>query len=63
MTENSNFPCSDCPAEAHGTTSVKSKSNFYGYNTKEQKLKSLQCQRGFCCTGNQCNSITSSNKK
>ena len=40
------------PARAHCTTSFKSNSNFYGYETKKQKLKFLQCQRDFCCTGN-----------
>ena len=53
--ETSNFSCWDCPVKAHCTTLFKSNSNFYGYKPKKQKLKFLPCQRGFCCTGNQCN--------
>ena len=59
---NTNFTCLDCPVGANCTASIKSKSNFYGYKTKELKLNFLSCPRGFCCTGNQCNTIKSCNK-
>ena len=62
LRENTNFTCLDCPVGANCTVSIKSKSNFYGYETKGQKLKFLPCPRGFCCTGNQCNTVTSCNK-
>ena len=58
-----NFTCLDCPVGANCIVSIKSKSNFYGYKTKEQKLEFLACPRGFCCTGNQCKTINSCNKK
>ena len=57
--ENVTFSCLDCPVGAKCSASIKSKSNFYGYRTKEQKLKFLPCPRGFCCTGIQCNTINS----
>ena len=61
--EKRNFTCIDCPVGANCKGFIKSKSNFYGYKTKEQKLKFLLCPRGFCCTGGQCNTINSCNKK
>ena len=60
--EETNFTCLDCPVGANCTTSIKSKSNFYWSKTKEQKLTFLPCPRGFCCTGNQCNTIKGCNK-
>ena len=60
--ENTNFTCLDCPVGANCAASIRSKSNFYGYRTKGQKLKFLPCPRGFCCTGNQCHTIDSCNK-
>ena len=60
--EKRNFTCLDCPVGANCTASIKSKSDFYGYETKEQKLKFLPCPRGFCCTGSQCHTINSCNK-
>ena len=57
-----NFTCLNCPVGANCAVSIKSKSNFYGYETKEQQLKFLPCPRGFCCTGSQCNTIKSCNK-
>ena len=60
--EKTNFTCLNCPVGANCTASIKSKSNFYGYKTKEQELKFLPCPRGFCCTANQCNKINSCNK-
>ena len=60
--ENTNFTCLDCPVGAICKASVKSKSNFYGYTTKEQKINFLPCPKGFCCTGNQCTTINSCNK-
>ena len=61
--ENANCSCLDCPVGANCTVSIKSKSNFYGYKTKEEKLEFLPCPNGFCCTGNQCNTVRSCNKK
>ena len=60
--EKMNFTCLNCPVGANCTASIKSKSNFYGYKTKEQELTFLPCPKGFCCTGNQCNEINSCNK-
>ena len=60
--KNTNITCVDCPAGANCTESIKSKSNFYGYETKDKKLKFLTCPRGFCCTGSQCTTIKSCNK-
>ena len=60
--ESSIASCLDCPAGANCTASIKCKSNFYGYKTKDQKLKFLPCPKDYCCTGNQCNTITSCNK-
>ena len=57
-----NFTCLDCPVGANCAVSIKSKSNFYGYETKQQQLKFLPCPRGFCCTGSQCNTTRSCNK-
>ena len=57
--ENATFSCLDCPVGAKCSASIKTKSNFYGYRTKEQKLKFLPCPGGFCCTGIQCNTINS----
>ena len=61
--KSSDATCLDCPAGANCTVSIKSKSNFYGYKTQERKLRFLPCPSGFCCTGNQCDSITSCDKK
>ena len=61
--EKTNFTCLNCPVGANFTASIKSKSNFYEYKTKEQDLKLLPCPTGFCCTCNQCNTIKSCNKK
>ena len=60
--ESTNFTCLACPVGASCTAFIRSKSNFYGYKTKEQKLKFLPCPSGFCCTGNQCRTINSCNK-
>ena len=60
--EYASFACLDCPVGANCTASIKSKSNFYGYKTTEQKLNFLPCPKGFCCTANQCNTINSCNK-
>ena len=54
--------CLDCPIGANCTVSIKSKNNFYGYETKKQTIKFLPCPKGFCCTGSQCNNIKSCNK-
>ena len=63
LPENKNFTCFDYPAGANCTLSIKSMDNFYGYETNEHKLKFLACPRSFCCTGSQCNTIKSCNKK
>ena len=60
--ESTNITCLDCPIGSNRSASIKSKSNFYGYQTKEQKLKFLPCPKGFCCTGNQCHTVDSCNK-
>ena len=60
--ENTSFTCLDCPVGGNCTASIKSKSNFYGFQTNEQKIKFLPCPKGFCCTGSQCNTIKSCNK-
>ena len=57
-----NILCLDCPVGANCAASIKSKSNFYGYETKEQQLKFLSCPKGFCCSGSQCNTTKSCNK-
>ena len=62
MRENTNTTCVDCPVGANCTAFIKSKSNFYGYETKNHKLKFLPCPIGFCCTGSQCTTIKSCNK-
>ena len=60
--ENTSFTCLDCPIGANCTGFTKSKSNFYGYRTKEQRLNFLPCPSRFCCTGSQCYTINSCNK-
>ena len=60
--ESTNITCLDCPIGSNCSASIKSKSNFYGYQTKEQKLKFLPCPKGFSCTGNQCHTVDSCNK-
>ena len=62
MHENTNITCVDCPVGANCTASIKSNGNFYGYETKNQKLKFLPCPSGFCWTGSQCTIIKSCNK-
>ena len=62
LREDTNFTCLDCPVGAICAASIKSRSNFYGYETNDQKLKFLPCPKGFCCTGSQCNDIQSCNK-
>ena len=61
--ENANCSCLDCPVGANCAVSIKSKCNFYGYKTKQGKFEFLPCPNGFCCTGNQCNTVRSCNKK
>ena len=60
--ENTSFTCLDCPIGADCTGFTKSRSNFYGYRTKKEKLKFLPCPSRFCCTGTQCYTIKSCNK-
>ena len=60
--EYANFTCLDCPVGTNCASTIKTQSNFYGYETKEKKLTFLPCPRGFCRTGNQCHTINSCNK-
>ena len=62
LKESKNFTCDDCPAGANCTEHIKSKSNFYGYITKQQKVKFVPCPLNFCCSADQCKTITSCNK-
>ena len=60
--ESTNVSCYNCPVGANCTEHIKSKSNFYGYITKQQKVKFLPCPLDFCCTTDQCKTIISCNK-
>ena len=60
--EGTNLTCYNCPVGANCTEHIKSKSNFYGYITQQQKVKFLPCPLNFCCTTDQCKTITSCNK-
>ena len=60
--ESTHFTCDNCPAGANCTEYIKSKSNFYGYITKQQKVKFVPCPLNFCCSADQCKTITSCNK-
>ena len=61
--ESTHFTCSDCPVGANCTEYIKSKSNFYGYKTKQQEIKFVPCPWNFCCTNDLCKVIDSCNKK
>ena len=60
--ESTNLTCYNCPVGANCTENIKSKSNFYGYVTKQQNVKFVPCPLNFCCTTDQCKTITSCNK-
>ena len=60
--ESTNLPCYNCPVGANCTENIKSKSNFYGYVTKQRQVKFVPCPLNFCCTTDQCKTITSCNK-
>ena len=60
--ESTNFPCYNCPVGANCTENIKSKSNFYGYVTKQRQVRFVPCPLNFCCTTDQCKTITSCNK-
>ena len=60
--KNINFSCFDCPVGGDCSEYIKSKSNFYGYKTKQQKVMFLSCPLEFCCIADQCKTITSCNK-
>ena len=62
LKESKNFTCDDCPAGANCTEHIKSKGNFYGYITKQQKAKFVPCPLNFCCSADQCKTIISCNK-
>ena len=62
LKESKNFTCDDCPAGANCTEHIKSKSNFYGYTTKQQNVKFVPCPLNFCCSTDQCKTIASCNK-
>ena len=61
--ETTDFTCSDCPVGGNCTEYIKSKSNFYGYKTKQQEVKFLSCPWKFCCRGDLCKTIDSCNKR
>ena len=54
--------CFDCPVSGNCSGYIKSKSNFYGFKTKQQEVKFLSCPLNYCCTGDQCKAITSCNR-
>ena len=60
--ESTHFTCDDCPVGANCTEHIKSKINFYGYTTKQRKVKFVPCPLNFCCSADQCKTITSCNK-
>ena len=60
--EITNCTCSDCPVGANCTEYIKSKSNFYGYKTRQQEVKFVPCPWNFCCGTNLCKRIDSCNK-
>ena len=62
LKETASFNCYNCPVGANCTGDIKSKSNFYGYVTKQRKVKFVPCPLNFCCTTDQCKTITSCNK-
>ena len=62
LKESKNFTCDHCPAGSNCTEHIKSKSNFYGYITKQQKVKFVPCPLNFCCSADQCKTIASCNK-
>ena len=62
LKESKNFTCDDCPAGSNCTEHIKSKSNFYGYITKQQKVKFVPCPLNFCCSADECKTIASCNK-
>ena len=62
LKETTSFNCYNCPVGANCTGDIKSKSNFYGYVTKQRKVKFVPCPLNFCCTTDQCKTITSCNK-
>ena len=61
LKETKSFNCYNCPVGANCTGDIKSKSNFYGYVTKQRKVKFVPCPLNFCCTTDQCKTITSCN--
>ena len=61
--ESTHFTCFDCPVGANCTEYIKSKSNFYGYKTRQQEIKFLPCPWNFCCSANLCKTIDSCNKR
>ena len=61
--ESTHFTCSDCPIGANCTEYIKSKSNFYGYKTRQQEIKFGPYPWNFCCTGDLCKTIGSCNKR
>ena len=61
--ESTHFTCSGCPVGGNCTEYIKSKSNFYGYRTRQQKIKFVSCPWNFCCTADLCKAIDSCNKR
>ena len=62
QSENSYLSCFDCPVGGDCSEYIKSKSNFYGFKTKQRKVKFLPCPLNFCCNADQCKTINSCNR-
>ena len=60
--ETTNFTCYNCPVGGNCTEHIKSRSNFYGYVTKQRKVEFISCPLNYCCTTDQCKTITSCKK-
>ena len=60
--ESTDFICSDCPVGANCTEYIKSKSNFYGFKTRQQEVTFVPCPWNYCCNTNLCKKINSCNK-
>ena len=60
--ESTDFICSDCPVGANCTEYIKSKSNFYGFKTRQREVTFVPCPWNYCCNANLCKTINSCNK-
>ena len=61
--ESTHFTCSGCPVGGNCTEYIKSKSNFYGYRTRQQEIEFVPCPWNFCRTADLCKAIDSCNKR